>query len=389
MIDSAWAYVAVIALCAGIFPFLEQRLAWRVFNVLPSIVLTYLFVTGLSVLNIWQLSPEVEASQKLILTWLLPALMFLLLVSCDFKAILALGPRILAGFACAVLSIIISMISIFWLMHTLLPISAWQTFASVGGGWIGGTANLVGVSQALQASPDALSNALLTDALCYSMWVLVLFASVPLQAKFNLFTKADAMAEQIAKNHKADASAANNAKPLDIGLVLFWLGIALLVGNAAHVLADYMPKSEVLTASSWSLLLATALGLFASYTPLRKLTGSMTLASALLAVVVATIASKASFTGLSTAPLFVLTGLMVLVMHGILMIIAARIFRFDLALCGISSLACVGGVASAPLLAVAYSPVLAPVGVLLAMLGYLLGTGGGLLLASILKPIGL
>ena len=103
----------------------------------------------------------------------------------------------------------------------------------------------------------------------------------------------------------------------------------------------------------------------------------------------ATIASKASFTGLSTAPLFVLTGLMVLVMHGILMIIAARIFRFDLALCGISSLACVGGVASAPLLAVAYSPVLAPVGVLLAMLGYLLGTGGGLLLASILKPIGL
>ena len=75
-------------------------------------------------------------------------------------------------------------------------------------------------------------------------------------------------------------------------------------------------------------------------------------------------------------------------LHGILMVLAARLFRFDLALCGIASLANVGGVASAPLLAAAYAPVLAPLGVLLAMLGYLLGTGGGLLLASIFRSMG-
>ncbi len=389
MIDSAWSYLAAVFLCAGLFPFLEHRLSWKIFAVLPSIVLTYLMVTAFSVLGFWQHNAEIEASQKLILGWLLPALMFLLLVNCDFKAILALGPRILAGFTCAVLSIGVAIIAVFWLMQRFLPNDAWQTFASVGGGWIGGTANLVAVSQALQASPNALSNALLVDALCYSMWVLALFASVPLQHRFNQASKAVAMADEIAARHAQHASEQPTQKPMDIGLALLLLGAALLIGNLSNEIAAHMPKSEVLTTASWTLLLATLFGLAASYTPLRKLSGSMTLASALLAVVVATIASKANFSGISTAPWFLLCGLMILVVHGFLMVLAARVFRFDLALCGISSLACVGGVATTPLLAAAYSPVLAPVGVLLAMLGYALGTGGGLLLANILKPMGL
>ena len=389
MIDSSWAYLSVLLLCAGFWPFLEDRKSWRIFSVLPSIVLTYLMVTALSVLGVWQHNAEIEASQKLILGWLLPALMFLLLVNCDFKAIVALGPRILAGFTCALLSIVAAIIAVYWLMQSFLPSDAWQTFASVGGGWIGGTANLVAVSQALNASPNALSNALLVDALCYSMWVLVLFASVPLQYKFNQASKSVSMAEQIAARHTKNTSDVSTPKPMDIGLSLLLLGVALLIGNLSSELAAYMPKSEVLTASSWTLLLATLFGLLASYTPLRKLSGTMTLASALLAVVVATIASKANFSGMSSAPLFLVSGLMILILHGFMMVLAARLFRFDLALCGISSLACVGGVATTPLLAAAYSPVLAPVGVLLAMLGYALGTGGGLLIASILKPIGL
>lgn len=388
MIESSWAFVTAIVLCAGLFPFLEQRVSWRIFNVLPSIVMTYLLVTALSVLGFWQITEDIAASQKLVLSWLLPSLMFLLLVSCDLRAIIALGPRILAGFTCALLSIFIAIIAVFWMMRSFLPEDAWQTFASVGGGWIGGTANLVAVSQALQSSPNALSNALLIDALCYSAWVLVLFASVPLQLKFNRMNKAVAMADQIASHQNVKIIDDSGKKPLDIGLALLWLGIALSMGFAANELAAYMPKSEVMSASSWTLLLVTVFGLTASFTPLRKLSGSMTLASALLALVVATIASKGNFSGISTAPLFLLSGMLILILHGFMMVLAARLFRFDLALCGISSLACVGGVATTPLLASAYSPMLAPVGVLLAMLGYALGTGGGLLLASIFRSMG-
>lgn len=387
MIESPWTYLSIILLVAGIFPFIEQRLKWRIFNILPSIVLTYLLVTALSVLGFWQNTEEIEISQKLILGWLLPALMFLLLVSCDFNAILSLGPRILAGFSFSVLSILVSIIAVYWLMHGFLPSDAWQTLASVGGGWLGGTANMVAVSQAIQTSPDAFSSALLVDALCYSVWVLVLFASVPLQRVFNKATKATAMADNIAKTQVINSSESEK-KPLDIGLILLWLGIALMVGNVSSLLSEFMPETDVLSSSAWTLLIVTVIGILASYTPLRKLSGSMTIASALLAIVVATIASKASFTGMAAAPLFVLAGFMILILHGLLLTLAARVFHFDLSLCGISSLACVGGVATAPLLAAAYSPALAPVGILLAMLGYAVGNGGGLLLASILKTIG-
>lgn len=383
MIESPWAYAAVLLLCAGLFPFLEKSRSWRVFAVLPPIVLTYLLVTGLSVAGLWHGNEAIESSRKLILQWLLPALMFLLLVNCDIKAILALGPRILLGFLCATASILLAMVIVYAAMRGVLPAGAGITMASVGGGWIGGTANMVAVSQALAASPDAVANALLMDALCYSVWVLVLFSSVPMQKRFNRRMGVTALAERMAPSAEIKSSSV-----LDTGTILLWLGMGLLVGKGANALAALMPESEVLSQSSWTMLLATAFGVAASLTPLRRVAGSMPISSALLAVVVAALASGATFSGLTSAPLFILAGFLVLGLHGILMVLAARLFRFDLALCGIASLANVGGVASAPLLAAAYAPVLAPLGVLLAMLGYLLGTGGGLLLASIFRSMG-
>lgn len=383
MIESPWAYTALLLLCAGLFPYLEKRRQWRVFAVLPPIVMTYLLVTGLSVAGLWQSNEAIESSRKLILSWILPALMFLLLINCDIKAILALGPRILLAFLCATGSILLAMLAVFTLMRGFLPAEAGNTLASVAGGWIGGTANMVAVSQSLSASPDAVANALLTDALCYSVWVLVLFSSVPLQSRFNRWVGVTAIAERMAPTENR-----LSADGLDTGSVLLWLGIGLLVGKASNGLAALLPESDVLSASSWTMLLATGFGLLASLTPLRRVAGSMPISSALLAVVVAALASSATFSGLTSAPLFILSGFMVLALHGLMMIMAARLFRFDLALCGIASLANVGGVASAPLLAAAYSPVLAPLGVLLAMLGYLLGTGGGLLLASVFRSMG-
>lgn len=383
MIESSWAYSALLLLCAGLFPFLEKTRQWRVFAVLPPIVLTYLLVTGLSVAGLWQSNVAIDGSRKLILSWILPALMFLLLVNCDIKGILALGPRILLAFLCATGSLLVAMLLTFMLMRGFLPAHADDTLASVAGGWIGGTANMIAVSQALSASPDAVANALLTDALCYSVWVLVLFSSVPLQSRFNRWLGVTAISGRMQSDETPPATGGPDA-----GSVLLWLGLGLLVGKAANGLAASLPESDVLSASSWTMLLATVFGLLASLTPLRRVAGSMPVSSALLAVVVAALASGASFAGLSNAPLFILSGFMVLALHGLLMVLAARVFRFDLALCGIASLANVGGVASAPLLAAAYSPLLAPLGVLLAMLGYLLGTGGGLLLAAVFRAMG-
>ena len=98
MIRTMWPYLAVMLLAAGIFPALERRLRWRLFGVLPPIVLTYLLVTLLAVVGLWQVNDEIKAAQSAATSRLVPALLFLLMVNCDLRAILALGPRILGAF---------------------------------------------------------------------------------------------------------------------------------------------------------------------------------------------------------------------------------------------------------------------------------------------------
>ena len=87
--------------------------------------------------------------------------------------------------------------------------------------------------------------------------------------------------------------------------------------------------------------------------------------------------------------MYLLCGLTIIVLHAVLLVLAARLFHFDLYLCGIASLAHIGGVAATPLLAASYARSLVPVGILLALLGYILGTGFGLLMASILSRLAL
>ncbi len=221
---------------------------------------------------------------------------------------------------------------------------------------------------------------LLADALCYSVWVVVLFSAGAFAPRFNHWTRADSrphpeLAHPIAK----DA-----AEP---GTVLLWLGLALAVGLGAARLASRLPVSGMITTTSWTVLIATVAGLVVARTPLARIPGPAPMASALLACLIAVLASQSNFQGMAAAPLFILCGVCAMLIHIALLALAARLFRFDLQLCGISSLAQIGGVASAPLLAATYSPVLVPIAVLLAMLGLILGSGIGLFMASVLSAL--
>jgi uncharacterized membrane protein len=380
MIESVWPYLALMPLAAGLFPSLEKRYGWRVFEVLPPIVWTYLFVTALAVAGLWAATPEIQAAQKTLTSQLLPALLFLLMITCDLRAILAVGPRVLAVFLCAMATILVAIVLVYVLFRNWLPVEGWKMLAALSATWTGGSANLVAVKQVVGLSDSALPAVLLADALCYSVWVLVLFSTGAFAPKFNRWSRAsDKPYPQLA----APASTG----PAHAGSILLWLGLAMLVGLGARELASRMPVSTMLTPTSWTVLIATVAGLVLARTPLARVPGSATLGGALLALLVAVLASQSNFQGLATAPLFILCALCVMALHIALLSLLARLFRFDMYLCGISSLAQIGGVASAPVLAATYSPVLVPIAVLLAMLGLVLGTGIGLLMASVLSAL--
>jgi uncharacterized membrane protein len=143
----------------------------------------------------------------------------------------------------------------------------------------------------------------------------------------------------------------------------------------------------MISATTWTILLSTGAGLVYAHTPLARYPGADRISGAMLIAVVAVLASQSNFQGIGDAPLYLLLGATVITIHAGLLILAARLFHFDLFLCGIASLAHIGGVATTPLLAASYSRSLVPVGILLALLGYILGTGFGLLVASILSTL--
>jgi uncharacterized membrane protein len=380
MITTVWPYLAAMLLAAGIFPALERHSGWRIFEIVPPIVLTYLAVTLFAVLGLWQVNEAIAATQKSAIGRLVPALVFLLLVNCDLRAIFALGPRVLAVFFCTSIALFVAFVATFLLFRPWLPGDHWQPLAALSGSWVGGSANMVAVKQSIGMSDEYLAFSLLTDALCYSMWVVVLFSIARLAPAFNRWTGAQSSADLEVAERPATGPASGDS-------ILVWLGIALLVSTGSAALAGFLPTSGVISATTWSILIATFAGLVVAHTPAARYPGAGGLASALLAFVVALLASQSNFEGIAAAPLYLLCGVSVLLIHALLLVGFAKLFRFDLYLCGIASLAHIGGVATTPVLAASYSRKLVPVGVLLALLGYVLGTGFGILLAAVYSAL--
>jgi uncharacterized membrane protein len=381
MIQSVWPYLALMLAIAGLFPMLERRTQWRVFSVMPPIVMVYLLVTALSVAGAWRIEGPIQDAQKTLIAQVLPAMLFLLMIHCDLRAILALGPRVLAVFFCTTVCLFVAFVTTYLLFRNALPaLTAWQPLAALSGSWVGGSANLIAVAQGAGLSEQSIALALLTDALGYSVWVAVLFSIGRLAPKFDAWTRAKSSADIVAEVPEAKG-------PITPDMILLWLGLALGAGVVSRLLASLLPESQYVSATSWTIMIATGMGLVAAHTPLARFPGASKIASALLIFIVAILASQSNFEGIGAAPWYLACGLSILLIHAALLALLAKLFRFDLYLCGIASLAHVGGVAATPVLAASYSPALVPVGILLALLGYILGTGFGLVMAQVLASL--
>jgi len=244
----------------------------------------------------------------------------------------------------------------------------------------------------LETAADAVGLAVVTDTVCYFCWILVLFSAAPAAAAFNRWSGGQppdiALATGSGPPMLPRAADRSHRQAWHWARHLAWLGAGLLVGQAAAAMARLLPATEFLSTSSWTILVATAAGVAVAQTPLRSIPGAAAVASGVLFVVVVTMATQATLSGLASAPVFVAAGFTVLAFHAAGMAVAARLLRLDLASCSVASLANIGGVGSAPLMAALHAPALAPVAVLLALLGYLLGLPAGLTVAAVLQRLG-
>lgn len=384
LITDGFTYFSVLLFTGGSIRLLESTNRFRVFDYLPGVVALYFIVMLMATFGLWQDTPSIASTYKGLKGNLLPAMIFLMLLKGDLRQIAGLGPRMLTAFAAASVSIGIGFIVTFTVLAHWMPDGAWKALAALSGSWMGGTGNMVAIQGALQVPDSMMGYTLLMDSINYAIWVVLLLALVRHAPAFNRWTKSNsALIDDISKNLEQTNNESKST--LNFTTLVFLIGAGLIASALAQNLADQMPITSFFSHTTWTVLIVTIFGVIAAMTPLGRMAGSNEIANVLLYAIIGLIASKADFAQLTQAPLFVLAGFIILTVHGLCMIGAAKLFRLDLFSCGVASLANIGGVASAPILAAAYSQALIPVGVLMAMLGYIIGTGGGLLVGKILE----
>jgi len=385
MITTAFPYLTVLLVIASTLVYLEASTKAKFFEYLPAIVILYFSVMTLSTLGFWEKTDEINSAYKAFKSNLLPAMIFLMLLQSDIRKILKLGKKILLTFFLASMSISIGFIVMFALFHSLFEVEAWKAFGALSGSWMGGTGNMVAIQSALELPDSKMGYVLLIDSIDYAIWVMILLALVPFSKKFNTWTKADG---SILETLGATLNTENNQKSISFPSLFMLLGLALLVSVVAQALAPLLPTTSFLTNTTWVVIFATIAGIILGMTPLSKEASASPLANIMLYLIIALIASRANFSELTQAPLYIVAGFVIILIHASIMLLFAKLFKLDLFSLGVASLANIGGVASAPILAGAYHKALIPIGVLMAMMGYIVGTFMGLGVSMVLETIG-
>jgi len=390
MITNGFTYIAFLIFFAGVMVMLEKKTQAKIFGVLPPVVLIYLITMLMCTVNLWDMKAT-KPAYTLLKNNLLYAMIFLFLLRCDIRKVLKLGPRMLVGFFSATLTIMIGFVVSYAIFHNYMDPGSWKALGALCGSWIGGSGNMIAVQAALDIKEGAMAYALVVDSIDYSIWVMFLLWAVSLAPKFNAWTKADTTALDAVSKRLEEADAANK-DTISFASLIFLLGLGLLVSAVTQNIGEVVHASlkstlPMIDKATWIVLIVTALGLLGAVSPLAKLKGGPELSNLMLYSVIALLASRASLLELKDAPLWIVAGFVILGIHGVLFLAIAKFAKLDMFTCGVASLANIGGTASAPVLAGTYSGSLVPVGVLMALIGYAVGTPLGLVCAHIMSML--
>ncbi len=393
VITNGFTYIALLMFIAGGLLALQKYTNWKVFEFVPPLVWIYVIGMVLCTMGLFN-SDACSTAYSAFKNNLLYAMIFVMLLRCDFRKLGKLGPRMIAIFLGCSLTLALGTIIGYPIFMNALGggEKTWGAVAALYASWVGGSANMAAMTDALPVDEGAYGAALALDTVCYSVWIALLLLAVRFAPKWNKFTNADtSKLDAIAET--ANAEVAKEKKVATSADWIFLIGLSLIVsviGQWAGKELDVVLKSvgiNVFGAGTCTTVLVTVFGLVCAVTRLGQLPAVEELSSVYLYAVVSLLASMASLTDLVSAPLWIVYGFVILIIHVVLMALLSKLFKWDLCMVSTASLANIGGAASAPIVATAYNQNYAGIGVLMGVLGAAIGNFCGLGMGAILNFI--
>lgn len=390
----------VLGILLGILAFVQKtsnstRPGWRRFyRYVPSLLLCYFLPAALNSAGI--ISGADSHLYFVSSRYLLPTSLVLLTLSVDLKGILNLGPKAVAMFVTGTVGIVVGGPVAVWVFARLAPDvvggtgpdAVWRGLATVAGSWIGGGANQTAMKEVFGVADNLFGAMITVDVVVASLWMAVLLYSAGAADRIDAWMGADTMAIHELRQRIEDFQASVTRVP-NLSDTILVLAVGFGLTGVAHLIADAL--APWITASApglarysltspffWIVVIATTGGVGLSFTRARLLegVGASRYGSVLLYVLVASVGMRMDILAVVREPGFFMVGAAWMLVHIAGLLVVARLIRAPVFFVAVGSQANIGGAASAPIVAAAFHPSLAPVGVLLAVFGYVLGTYG-------------
>lgn len=384
----------------------SQKSFWiKFYKFVPSLLLCY-FIPGL-INSSGIISAENSNLYKVASRFLLPTSLVLLTLGIDFDRILKLGPKAIIMMLAGTFGIIIGGPLALFTVSTFFPDfvihggahETWRGLSTIAGSWIGGGANQTAMKEVFHVDDSVFSAIIAIDVLTYSVWMAILLYGAGISEKLDKFLHADqesmrSIKEGIDKEHSDRIELSNMNKMMTI------LAVGFGVTGASHFLADIiapffqknfpeLAKFSLTSNFFWMIVIATTGGLILSFTKFRNLEkfGASKVGNLFLYILIATIGMEMNIFGFfQNAQLLLITSIWI-TFHAVFLFIVGRLIKAPFFFLAVGSQANIGGAASAPIVAAAFHPSLASVGVLLAVLGYALGTYGAWLCTILMSLV--
>ena len=377
---------------------------WKKFyTYVPALLLCYFIPGLLNTLGV--INGETSRLYPMARDYLLPLALVLLCLACDLGAIIRLGPKAIILFFTGTVGVILGAPLALWIMGFYDPSllepngenAIWRGMSTTAGSWIGGGANQAAMKEVYSVGADVFGKFVAVDVIVANIWMAFLLFMAARANRIDAWRGSDTSA-LIELRKRVEQVQLENVRVTKTNDLIYILAIGLASTGLAHWMTSYIvpfiktnaPQLERYSMTAnffWVTILATTFGLLLSFTKAKKLegAGASKVGSVAIYILVATIGMQMNLKAIFSDPELFVLGLIWISFHGALMLGMAWLIKAPLFYMAVGSQANIGGAASAPVVASAFHPALAPVGVLLAVLGYAVGTYGGWICGQLLR----
>jgi len=386
-INNSFGLLAVLLIIPAIIFTIDSHAKYgKLFKFIPPLVFAYFIPTILTALGI---IPSEAVVYKQIKTFVLPASLLLLTLAVDIKGILKLGNKAVIMFLVGTVGVVIGGPIALFIFKNQLPAEIWRGMAALAGSWIGGGANFIAIGKSVGATDAMLGLMVVVDVLVANIWTgILLFLAGRYKSIDQKLNADNTMIEELKDKVVEFQKKTNRVSTTTEYMVI----MALAFGGAwvAYLLGNALPEfGDIISHTTWKIIIITTFGVIFSFTNVRNLegAGASKLGTVMLYLLIGVIGAAADLREVVKYPYLFAMGIVWILVHIAIMLTVMKLIKAPLFFMAVGSQANIGGAASAPIVASAFHPALATVGVMLGIAGYVVGTYAALICAALLQMI--